>query len=589
MEVARTAGASAWLDALDIGGADRDPHERARLLAGVTVDVARHRGIVLPDLAILSRWGSPRPVAVPPDMASPRLLGAVHQHVVGRTERRRGGVFYTPPDMAATIARWAIETGAASRPVVCDPSVGAGSFLLAAGEELVRRGVPPVEAVADHLVGIDIDPVAASISEAALSLWAGGGATPRMIVGDALALPGEAMPARVDVVVGNPPFLNQLGRSTVRPLEVAAALRERFGPVAAGYVDTSALFLVLATRLVATGGAVAMVLPRSFLATRHTSAARRAVLADASLEILWLPADGGFAAAVQVCVPVLRKGGAGGEVRRFEGSPPRERHALTTDGRRLAAAATWSHLLADDNLPPAVPLRNGGTLGDLCVATADFRDQYYGMAPFVVDDPAGELDDASFPPLITSGLIDPAVCRWGHRQVRFHKRCWEAPRVDLFGLRAGAGLGGWDRRRLVPKVLVATQTRVIEAVVDEDGAWLPSTPVITVTASPARLWHVAAVLLAPAVAAWALREFGGAALSASAIKLSAAQVRMIPTPPPGEAWDEAAAAVRAATAADDDETRRLALVRAAWASCRAYGIDDPAIVEWWVHRLPTRP
>jgi hypothetical protein len=579
-----------WLDAT-LAEVGDDRAERARTVAGVAVSVARHLGVRLPDLRLLSAWGEPRPVRVPAGAVSPWSLGEVHQSLLGRGRRRQGGVFYTPPEMAATVSRWALGVATSPVPVVADPAVGGGSFLLAAGEQLVRRGLSRGDAVAHHLVGIDVDPVAAAVCEAALSIWAGGAAVPEVIVADALTLPEEAWPAGLDVVVGNPPFLNQLGRATARRGEEAAELRRRFGSVAGGYADTAALFLVLGTAMVVDGGSVAMVMPRSFLATRHAGAARRAVLADASLESLWLPDDGGFDASVRVCVPVLRKGGSTGEVRRFAGTPPRRRRAAEADRVAIAAAPTWSHLAADDEagVPSVAQLRTDGVLGAWCEATADFRDQYYGMAPFVVDDPDDDLDDASFAPLVTSGLIDPARCRWGGRPVRYHKRCWQAPRVDLARLRTESGLGRWDQRRLVPKVLVATQTRVIEAVVDERGTWLPSTPVITVTTSPERLWHAAAVLLAPAVAAWALRSFGGAALSASAIKLSASQVRSLPTPAGREAWDEAAVAVREASAAATDDARLAALLRAGRASSRAYGIDDPAVTDWWAGRLPTRP
>lgn len=578
-----------WLEAPEVRLAAADPAGMAQVLAGVAVAVARHEGITLPDLALLSRWGPPRKVVVPSAEASPHLLGQVHQAMVGRVRRRRGGVFYTPAPMAATVARWAIEAGSSASPVVCDPSVGAGSFLLAAGDELVRRGLTPAEVVAHHLVGVDIDPVAAAVCEVALAIWARGAAGPGIEVADALQLPDDRWPGPADVVVGNPPFLNQLGRDTVRGAADSASLRHRFGVVAGGYADTAALFLVLATRMVRPGGAVAMVLPRSFLATRHTGAARRAVLADAALDTLWLPDEGAFDASVRVCVPVLRRGGTDRQVRRFEGTPPRSRSPYRAGTQALASASTWSSLLADgDRSLPTVSLPAEGTLGSWCTATADFRDQYYGMAPFVVDDPGGELDDVSYPPLVTSGLIDPAVCRWGGRPVRYLKRDWAAPRIDLARLQAESGLGHWGGRRLVPKILVATQTRVVEAVVDEQGRWLPSTPVITVTAPAGRLWHAAAVLLAPAVAVWAVRSFGGAALSATAIKLSASQIRLIPTPVDEEAWDEAAAAVREASGATDDEARLAALVRAGHATTRAYGLDDPTLTEWWAARLPVR-
>ena len=38
----------------------------------------------------------------------------------------------------------------------------------------------------------------------------------------------------------------------------------------------------------------------------------------------------------------------------------------------------------------------------------------------------------------------------------------------------------WARRRLVPKVLVANQTQIVEAVCDARGEWLPGVPVIGV-------------------------------------------------------------------------------------------------------------
>ena len=54
-------------------------------------------------------------------------------------------------------------------------------------------------------------------------------------------------------------------------------------------------------------------------------------------------------------------------------------------------------------------------------------------------------------------------------------------------------MAGWVDDLQVPKVLVATQTRVGEAAVDEVGTWVPSVPTIAVVAPAERLWAVAAV------------------------------------------------------------------------------------------------
>ena len=113
-------------------------------------------------------------------------------------------------------------------------------------------------------------------------------------------------------------------------------------------------------------------------------------------------------------------------------------------------------------------------------------------------------------------MLDPARCLWGQRPVRYARRRFERPRVDLRRLTAAGGaLAGWAEQRLVPKVVLATQTRVLEPAVDERGAWLPSVPAITVIPHEERLWHVAAALASPVAAAWALRETAGTALGAT--------------------------------------------------------------------------
>jgi hypothetical protein len=564
---------------------------RARVVAGVARGAAEALDVELPPLALLCEWGPPEPLDVLPGVAAPALLGVVHEALLHPGSRRATGAHYTPPEVTDAMVAWALEGIEAEHPVVCDPAAGAGAFLLAAAEALAARGLTPAEVVRRCLVGAEVDPVAAAVAEAVLALWCRGQAVPRLVTGDALALDEGAWPARPDVVVGNPPFLGQLARATARPPAAAAAVRDRFGDAARGYADTAALFLVLAGRLVRPGGTVALVLPGSFLAARDAAPARAAALGDAHLEVLWLPSRPVFAAAVQVCVVVLRREASRrGVVRRYRGVPPRPVGEAAIDADVLAAAPTWSHLAALDSEVPVCELDAAGTLGDWCQVAAGFRQHYYGVAPFVVDDPDGALDDAGFPPLVTCGLVDPAACWWGRRPARHSLRRWLAPRVDLVRLEAETDLGPWARARLAPKVVLATQTRVVEAAVDAGGRWLPSTPLLTLAAPVERLWHVAAVLLSPAVTAWALRHWGGTALSDGAFRLGPDQVRAVPTPAGRAAWDEAADAVRRASQAgvdaDGEAARRRWLLAAAEASTRAYGVADPAVVAWWAARLP---
>jgi len=164
--------------------------------------------------------------------------------------------------------------------------------------------------------------------------------------------------------------------------------------------------------------------------------------------------------------------------------------------------------------------------------------------------------------------------------------------VDMERLRTGKpSLAGWGAERRVPKVVVATQTRVIEAAVDLDGSWWPSVPTIAVaprSAAPADLWSLAAVLSAPPVSAWALRHYGGTALSGDAIKLSAAQILTIPLPGGSDAWASGAVAARAAHRAGEQGDRgawRAALADLGAAMCEAYGASGE-VLAWWSARLP---
>lgn len=420
-------------------------------------------------------------------------------------------------------------------PLVCDPACGDGAFLLAAGRELVGRGIAPELVARDLLWGCDVDAGAVAQARAAVRDWAGVDPADHLVVADGLVV-ADAWPQRFDVVVGNPPFLNQLERATVRRRHLPASLRG----VARPYTDTAWLFLVAARQLVRDGGRVVLVQPQSLLAARDAAPVREAIGDD--LAGLWWCDEELFDARVHVCAPVL--GRPSGVVQRWIGRDVVPADPVAHPGVSWGALAPSAG--PDVRLDAA-----SGTLASLASATAGFRDQFYGLAPHVVDEATG--DD---PLLITSGLIDAGGIAWGERTTRFAGTTYQHPRVVLE--RIDAKLGAWVRDRLRPKVVLATQTKVLEAAVDVDGRWVPSTPVIAVhPRAESELWRVAAVLSAPAVSAWAARRFAGAGLSPKAIKLSAKQVLTIPLPARSAAWSEAADALRdgdvhaAAVAMDD--------------------------------------
>ncbi|MEY2461565.1 MAG: hypothetical protein QOG30_3395 [Acidimicrobiaceae bacterium] len=470
--------------------------------------------------------------------------------------RRELGAFYTPADVAERLVAIALD-GLRGTPLVCDPSCGDGAFLLAAGRALEGRGIPRDRIARDLLWGIDVDPAAVDAAAVAIAEWAGVSPGDHVLVGDGLADAGWS--GRFDAVVGNPPFLNQLERATVRNHTT------RWSAAGGPYADTAFLFLLAAIDLARAGGRIVLLQPQSLAAARDAAAIRDAVLDAAALVGMWTCDEFVFDASTRACAPVVVRGGHQPDrIARW-----RDRGVEPAAPVAWARDATWSRLLVRRDEAPPVRLGGPDHLGQLVSATAGFREQFYGLVPYVVD--ASDADDRAFPRLVTCGVIDPGRCAWGERSLRFAGQRWHHPRIDLAAMPDGP-LRRWVVDRVVPKVVLATQTKVLEAAVDVAGAWVPSTPVIAVHAPPGELFRVAAVLLAPPVSAWATATYAGVALTADAIKLSARQVLEIPLPTNEAAWARAAAAI---AAGDVLEAGRL--------MTSAYGCDGD-VTQWWANR-----
>ena len=426
---------------------------------------------------------------MPPREPSAGISGAV-----GR--RKLLGAWYTPEPLLEHVVAVTVPDAllaASTEPLaVLDPACGDGRFLRAVAAQAARRGR------AVRLVGVDIDPDAVAAARESV---------PDAEIVHADAIERDWHGERFDVVIGNPPFLNQMSAATTR------GGRSRYG--GGPYADAAAEFLAMAVQLVRRdGGRVGFVLPQSVLSTRDAAPIRADVLSRGAVVHAWWSNEAMFDAAVRTCALVIETGRTAAAIERtfgdgFEPAPPTPA-GVVTDG-------AWGSLLLDDvdHLPPA----DGDTLGLIATFAVDFRDQYYGLVGAVGDDVDG-------PPLITSGLIEPGRCLWGERPVRFAKQRYERPRVDL--ARLTPRMQEWAHRRLVPKLLIANQTRTIEVVHDPDGAWLPSVPVITcTTAIPDR---VAAVLADDRAVRWVRQRAAGTGLSPHTVRLTPALLAAVPLP-----------------------------------------------------------
>jgi hypothetical protein len=555
------------------GVASTDEQGRARAVAVAAVRLARATRRRLPDDLRLWELAGGRPdvgdTVTEPALAADADLAAALEAATGPHQRRANGLHVTPRWLADRLVARALEgLGTAPAVTVCDPACGGGAFLVAAARWLHRRGAERRRVVRHLLWGADIDPVGLAAAEAALALWAGEVPPPgRLVVADALADGGVVWPDRpgagFHAMVGNPPFQSQLGRATARTPDQQARLRARYGPAVRAYTDAAWLFLLAGCDLARPGGRVVLVEPQSLVGARDAGAVRSGVDERARLLDMWVDERPVFAASVRVCAPVLEVG----------------------PGRRNGEPNAWSGRFAAAVGIPGVQTPATGTIADLAQVIAGFRDEYYGLVAAVRERSPGG-DDAGAP-LITSGLIDWLGCSWGRRPARFAKRAWRAPVVDLdeLGETGGRAARRWVARARVPKLLVATQTRVLEAGVDVGGSWVPSVPVVSVVPhDPADLWRVAAAVVSPAATAWLLGRAPGTALARGAIKVAAPDLLALPLPADLGAWDEAAAAVRALTtgpAAPAACDRFLVAAAAAYAT-------SPSLTAWWRERAHTR-
>lgn len=452
------------------------------------------------------------------------------------TQKQRGA-WYTPVSLIEPMVDWiATRVGLASSPhqylTAIDPACGDGRLLTALGSQLARAGW------AVDLHGVDLDGDAVAIACRA---------GVRAVRADALhhQLPMAAF----DIVIGNPPFLSQMSAATSR----GGSSTHGGGP----YADAAVEFMALASRLVRPdGGLIALVLPQSILGARDARSVRRELDERARIDwTWWAPDQADFDASVNVCML-----------------------GWTTPGPNRTP---WTSVVTDRLGVPPINLHQlslDGTVGDRNLLNANFRDEYYALVPAV-------SDDADGPPLVTSGLIDPGRNWWGHRPVRFAKRSFAAPSVDLSKLTGR--FPAWAERKLVPKVLIANQTSVIEAVADPDGAWLPGVPVTTATPNESLsadhptdvVFETAAVLTSPVATAAAWHLAAGTGLSTRSVRIGPQIIGSIPWP--SGSLDEAVRLL----------TTDAPVVKVGRAVMSAYGLDPnaegAALTEWWSSRLPS--
>lgn len=209
-------------------------------------------------------------------------LTSLYTTLLPGKERSSLGAFYTPAALTQRLLDLATEGGVDWKTArVLDPASGGGAFLLEAAARMRAslEGSEPAFILAQlgtRLSGMELDPHAASLSQAALEITladlaqASGREVPVFIkVCDTLE---EEAHAIFDLVVGNPPY----GR-----VQLTAAHRVRYARSLYGHANLYGVFTDIALRWTRPGGVIAYLTPTSVLGGQYYAALRQLLAEEA--------------------------------------------------------------------------------------------------------------------------------------------------------------------------------------------------------------------------------------------------------------------------------------------------------------------
>ncbi|MDC0669325.1 Eco57I restriction-modification methylase domain-containing protein [Nannocystis radixulma] len=496
-----------------------------------------------------------------------------HERGLDPARRKIDGVFYTPPDVVERLVAEALGPLLAAAPTdgpirVVDPACGAGAFLIAAARALLARheqvsqgtGSPAsrLELVRAAIFGVDVDPAAVGLTRAALAELVG--AVPEDMsenikVGNALLgadAPAEAgapfvwareFPAAhaaggFAAVLGNPPFVDAEAMTRHHP-----ALRRHCAgryEAARGNWDLFCVFIELGLRLCAPDGCLALVVPNKLASADYAAGARRLLTREARLVALHdLSAAAVFAAGIYPLAFVARRGAAGHEgpvtLTRAgqEGAEVRTEMSLGTG----ASEGPWPISGRGDAASIAHMRAIGRPLGQLAeVWGAATVGEAYAIAELITEGETG----APGLRVVNSGTIDRCASLWGSSPLRYLGRSFLRPVI--------AEPEKLPPRRLAqartPKLIVASMTRTLEAMIDAGGEVLAGKST-TICWWPADLRVLAAIVHSRAIDDYYQHMHGGDRLARGYLRIGPRQLRGLPVPAPAD-WDAEVAAQIAA-------------------------------------------
>lgn len=475
---------------------------------------------------------------------------------------------------------------------VCDPAAGDGAFLVAFAELLQRvanrlsstRACSPFVLAADNFYGVEIDRRSvAACRRRLVSQLVGPQRTPpamarQIRLGDAL-LETDAGPfawqpwiARwsdrggLDVLVGNPPFINMMVSDRRRGYR--EALRRRYD-LARGAFDTCVPFCQLAVHLLRPGGVAGLILPNKLLAAEYAACLRQSLCDSVDLVAVVDASDTDcFDASVYPVGLVFR---------RVSQLPPLERVAIyrierpevstqvrktvevTTAAWRRCGSRSWSPVLQSGHGDFARAFDARFCLGDVATVrqAATVDEAYRRIKPLVCDEAQAGKRSVRF---LTTGLIDRYRHDWGNKPARYLGQTFARPM-----LRIDDGLLPAARAEQVrmPKLGLAGQALRPEAIWDARGELAFAIPSVLIYDGKLPLAYLCGLLNSSLYAELYRALWGHLAMRGGYLRFGPPQLRRLPLPEASQRkidemveLVEARVAVQAATRGEVDEIDR---------------------------------
>lgn len=289
-------------------------------------------------------------------------------------DRKARGAFFTPPEICSFLATWAIRSPTDR---VMEPSCGDAAFLRAAAARLRALGAPVANTGLlpfNQVHGVELHEASA---RHAATVVTQAGIPGTILAGDFFDLDPPPAGGGFQAVIGNPPFIRY--QDFAGPARAKAQRRAlEAGRRVSGLASSWAAFVLHASRFLAPGGRLGLVLPAELLAVNYAGTVRSFLLETFSRIEVVLFNERVFPGVMEEVVLLLAEG-PGGSTNHFH---VRQLRALE-DLDAFAMPSSWTPPRSGDKwlpalLPPEVAEAYARLLAGAFTSLHTWGDTYLG-------------------------------------------------------------------------------------------------------------------------------------------------------------------------------------------------------------------